>query len=391
MTYPTSSSASSSSDSENEYHRAPPRLPNPQLSPARRPTPPSSPTLTSRSFIAAGEGAEPLSPASHNVNRSTRRHGVQMHNFYTPLSSADEIRAVGEGYAFCYEPRVRGGDLSPRSTRTAGSGPFVPRSLSGGSEEGSDEEDDDDDENDEDDDESEYVRIPTIESPTKPPTNQVLVDFTLIEMSEHSSTSSSEADSETSSETEETALSILLPSRYSSASSRRSSSSTHSTPSCHSQHSATHTLAADFSNLDCSATLASRDAWIKTQRALKRTKRLSSGSIHKRTLSMSIGSDTDDEDLGPYECEIPGLSASGLRRIRRKTGEMHEEGLRLGLGLGMRGSLIFEDPPQRIVECEEPTSEEGERWRAERRVESGREEMMNVLPYYLMDMDERAF
>ena len=65
--------------------------------------------------------------------------------------------------------------------------------------------------------------------------------------------------------------------------------------------------------------------------------------------------------------------------------------------LRYRGSLIFEDPPQRIVECEEPTSDEDEheRWSPPQRipdmdVREG-ETLMGALPYYLMEMDERAY
>ncbi|OBT50001.1 hypothetical protein VE04_09699 [Pseudogymnoascus sp. 24MN13] len=89
------------------------------------------------------------------------------------------------------------------------------------------------------------------------------------------------------------------------------------------------------------------------QRLLKRMKRLSSGSIHKRTLSQSIGSETDDEDIKP------------------KTGE--------------RLSLIFDDPPQRIVECEEPESGEDEV--VQERIPDMEEMLMLALPYYEMDTD----
>lgn len=324
--------------------------------------------------------------------------------------------AVGEGHLFNYRPHVRQEDLSPRSS--ASSGPYRPKSLSGRSEQGSDEEeeeededDEDDDEDDEDDeedsdDESVYDRIPTFSSPAQQRSSPVVVaDFTIVEMSVHtSSSSSSETNSDSdldSDSSSEAALSIVHPTRYSSASSRRSSgASTHrsirSSHSIRSTHSSTHSLAQDFQNLDCNASFHERELWIAQQRALKRKKRLSSGSIHKRTLSMSIGSDTDDEDVtGPYEIELTamGASASGLRRLRRKTNEMHEEGM-AGNGVGrFRGSLIFEDPPQRIVECEEPTdSEDGDRWSPPARVpDIEGETLMGALPYYLMDIDERAY
>lgn len=85
---------------------------------------------------------------------------------------------------------------------------------------------------------------------------------------------------------------------------------------------------------------AAREEFIQKLRAEKRRKRRSSSSF-KRSLAQSIGSDTDDEDL------VPGLldsndAGSSARRLRRRTGE--------------RVSLIFDDPPPRIDELEEPES-----------------------------------
>lgn len=82
------------------------------------------------------------------------------------------------------------------------------------------------------------------------------------------------------------------------------------------------------------------EAYIQMKRAEKRRKRRSSASF-KRSLAQSIGSDTDDEDL------IPGLldandAGSSARRLRRRLEE--------------RSSLIFDDPPPRIDELEEPES-----------------------------------
>ncbi|CAG8954981.1 hypothetical protein HYFRA_00008670 [Hymenoscyphus fraxineus] len=78
-----------------------------------------------------------------------------------------------------------------------------------------------------------------------------------------------------------------------------------------------------------------REAWLLKMREEKRRKRRSSGSVQKRTLSQSIGSDTDDEDIQPVTFE----GATSARRLRRKT-----------------ESLIFDDPPPRIEEVEEPES-----------------------------------
>lgn len=79
------------------------------------------------------------------------------------------------------------------------------------------------------------------------------------------------------------------------------------------------------------------------RRAEKRRKRMTSGSIGKRTISESIGSDTDHEDLKPFL--NPDDIGSSARRLRRRVGD--------------RRSLQFQDPPPpRIDELEEPDSSE---------------------------------
>lgn len=84
------------------------------------------------------------------------------------------------------------------------------------------------------------------------------------------------------------------------------------------------------------------EAFRRKQRMEKRRKRRSSGT-QKRTFSQSIGSDTDDEDVQPV-FEGANEAGSSARRLRRK-----------GLG-DERTSLIFDDPPPRIDEMEEPES-----------------------------------
>jgi hypothetical protein len=87
-----------------------------------------------------------------------------------------------------------------------------------------------------------------------------------------------------------------------------------------------------------------REAWVERQRLEKRRKRRSSGSVKKRNLLESIGSDTDDEDLKPVMFEGANEAGSSARRLRRKVA-------------GERTSLIFDDPPVgRIVEESEPES-----------------------------------
>lgn len=119
---------------------------------------------------------------------------------------------------------------------------------------------------------------------------------------------------------------------------------------------------------------AEHQAWVERQRAEKRRQRRSSSSF-KRSFTQSLGSGSDDEDIipmGPVDANDAGSSA---RRLRRRT---HEG----------RSSLIFDDPPARIDELEEPESceeiiEEGE--------DGIRGELAREFPYWIqedMDIDE---
>lgn len=84
------------------------------------------------------------------------------------------------------------------------------------------------------------------------------------------------------------------------------------------------------------------NTYVKQKREEKRKKRRSSSSVQKRTFSQSIGSDTDEEDIQPV-FEGANEAGSSARRLRRK-------------GENDRTSLIFDDPPPRIEELEEPES-----------------------------------
>jgi len=81
------------------------------------------------------------------------------------------------------------------------------------------------------------------------------------------------------------------------------------------------------------------------RREHRRRRRMTSGSIGKRTISESIGSDTDLEDLKAF-LDSNDLGSSA-RRLRRKVGNRH--------------SLQFQDPPpSRIEELDEPDSSDDE-------------------------------
>lgn len=136
-------------------------------------------------------------------------------------------------------------------------------------------------------------------------------------------------------------------------------------------------LSAGMKNLHCLETDEERELWIEKLRADKRRRRRSSASVQKRTLSQSIGSDTDDEDLKPVMFEGANEAGSSARRLRRKT------------LVGDRTSLLFDDPPPRIDEEDEgPES-------VEEVVEVGPDEEdgdgdreLRELPYwYIQEMD----
>ncbi|KAL2171763.1 hypothetical protein VTG60DRAFT_1761 [Thermothelomyces hinnuleus] len=99
--------------------------------------------------------------------------------------------------------------------------------------------------------------------------------------------------------------------------------------------------------------------FLMKRRAERRHKRMTSGSIGKRTISESIGSDTDREDIRSFlNAEQAGSSA---RRLRRRVGD--------------RRSLQFQDPPPpRIDELDEPGSSEDEIFIGE--------SLARELPYY---------
>ncbi|KAL2019960.1 hypothetical protein VTK56DRAFT_9052 [Thermocarpiscus australiensis] len=125
----------------------------------------------------------------------------------------------------------------------------------------------------------------------------------------------------------------------------------------------------NLGNLNCSDDSDETDLdelefqeFLMRQRAEKRRKRMSSGSIGKRTISESIGSDTDREDLKAFlGADEVGSSA---RRLRRRVGD--------------RRSLQFQDPPPpppRIEELDEPSSSEDE-------ILISSETLARELPYY---------
>lgn len=123
-------------------------------------------------------------------------------------------------------------------------------------------------------------------------------------------------------------------------------------------------------NLDCSDESDESDLddnddyqqFLIRSRLERRRKRMSSGSIGKRSITESIGSDTDIEDLRAQYLDA-SQAGSSARRIRRKLGNRH--------------SLQFQDPPlPRIDQADEPDTSDDE---------FIDDDALKELPYYTLD------
>lgn len=285
----------------------------------------------------AGPSSPPESPTTSTFafgksSPSSRRHGVQ--NFSRPLPRQNgNIRPHGQGHHFSYNPSVRPEDLSPRSsTPSSESSSSPPRSLSS--------------------------------SAAEPEHTTLLRTYTRV-VAEGNFTVEEIRESDLEDLDSDDEDIIIRPDHYEDAESDQARS-------VKASNDLDARMLAGFQNLGCGNGFndldRGRDAWYQEKRAEKRRKRLSSGSIQKRTLSQSIGSDTDDEDLQPVQFDA-NEAGSSARRLRRKVA-------------GERTSLIFDDPPPRIPELEEPES-------CEEVVEaSDIEEGQGVdreLPYYVQD------
>ncbi|CAK7269996.1 hypothetical protein SEPCBS57363_003878 [Sporothrix epigloea] len=108
-------------------------------------------------------------------------------------------------------------------------------------------------------------------------------------------------------------------------------------------------------------------SFLLKQRNEKRRRRMTSGSISKRTITESIGSDTDTEDLSSMlDASDVGSSA---RRLRRRLD---------------RHSLQFQDPPPpRIDELDEPDTSDNED-DVKELIHNG-ETLARELPYYTLE------
>jgi hypothetical protein len=216
------------------------------------------------------------------------------------------ITPNGNGPNFFYTPSTRPEDLSPRSSSSpdssvhSSSSGSPPRSLSSS------------------------PAAPASDSPRRSTRIVTEGNFTLEEFGESDYEDWESGDDE-----------VIRPHQYEDAESDRA----HSVKSA-GRNDLDSRILSGIKNLNCETEEEEREAWLKEQRAAKKWKRRSSGSVQKRTLSQSIGSDTDDEDLQPVTFEGANEAGSSARRLRRKV-------------KGERISLIFDDPPPRIDEVDE--------------------------------------
>jgi hypothetical protein len=256
----------------------------------------------------AGPSSPPQTPTTSTFPfKTNRRNGMHFSKPTLPTKDGT-ITPNGNGPNFFYTPSTRPEDLSPRSSSSPASSVHSlssdspPRSLSSS---------------------------PAIQTSESPPQKQRIVtegNFILEEINE-----SDYEDWESGDED------VIRPHQYEDADSEKAQSVKSSGGRSRSEIDPQ--ILSGIQNLDCGNEEEEREAWLKAKRAHKAWKRRSSGSVQKRTLSQSIGSDTDDEDLQPVTFEGANEAGSSARRLRRKVGD--------------RTSLIFDDPPPRIEEEEE--------------------------------------
>lgn len=262
----------------------------------------------------AGQASPPQTPttatAPDTFTFKSRRNGMHISASSLPEHHTNgSIKPTGNGSSFYYTPSTRpaADQLSPRSSspdsdaHASESSGSPPRSLS---------------------------------SSPIPPLSEPLPQRTPVRIAEGNFTVEEFADSDY--EDWDSEDDVIRPSQYEDAESDRAPSVKSIT-----RNDLDSRMLSGFKNLQCVETDEEREIWLEKYRADKRRRRRSSASVQKRTLSQSIGSDTDDEDLKPVTFEGANEAGSSARRLRRKT------------LAGERTSLIFDDPPPRIDEEDE--------------------------------------
>lgn len=354
---------------------------------------PSTPNLNHHQSFTADPASPPETPTtspqfSRKISLKPRHQDDPYFSLAPSLANDPNIKPVGNGHQFSYQPTLGPEQLSPRSSSSSSvavedsPGDESPGSASLGSlpnaptasqsryqafltrqsqsndsdadeEDDDDEEDEYDDEDEEDEDEDEegardqrVTARPGLATGVSPAA-ALFWDFILEEVDPMDNTPD--------------ALDVLYPDEIESARSR--SSSWHKD-----FRDLDRSMMRDLSNLNCSNEASDNepefdleeDIFLKRQQEMRRLRRVSmSSSVGKRTHSEL--SDSDD-DFGPLDVNEVGSSA---RRLRKR---LH------------RGSLLFHDPPEQIEELDEPNSSEDE-------FQAG-QSLAQELPYWTMEIME---
>ncbi|KAL2687590.1 hypothetical protein Neosp_005151 [[Neocosmospora] mangrovei] len=325
-------------------------------------------------------------PFSRKISLKPRRQ-PDFHDYFEPLDTDPNIKPVGNGHQFSYQPNLGPEQLSPRSSSSSDM-------LDDTSEDDSD--DDDDDES----------GSPSIRSLTNSPAPAAAseADESDMDVSDDAESSSDSDDSESDSgsdsdrsaatdeaetshitattaatancnfvledvdpmDSECEGLDVLQPTEIESNRSRSRS-----------RHRKDHkTMVKDFKNLNCSNETSDNEqaadadgdyefdeesAFLRRREQLRKFRRMSMGSsFGKRTHSELSDSDDDGEALDVNDV------GSSARRMRRKL---------------QRTSLLFHDPPPaRIDELEEPDSSEEDYIPGQ--------DLARELPYWAMEIME---
>lgn len=349
---------------------------------------PSTPNLLNQQLHQSFFTADPASPPDTPTtpHQFSRKISLKPRHQNDPIANDPNIKPVGNGHQFSYQPNLGPEQLSPRSSTSSsvavdsddeqssesgslGSLPNAPtvgqsryqvflalQSPSDADEQDDEDdcdqesEDDDDDEDDSDDEEeprNAKGSIRTDPSTGAPTAAALLWDFILEEIDPVDDALHT--------------VDVLKP--YEIETSRSRSSSWHKDVK-----EVDRSMMREFKNLHCSNEASDdepdvdvdEDIFYRRQQEMRRLRRVSmSSSVGKRTHSEL--SDSDD-DFGPLDVNDVGSSA---RRLRKR---LH------------RCSLLFHDPPEQIEELDEPNSSEDE-------FQAG-QSLAQELPYWTMEIME---
>ncbi|KAK1753073.1 hypothetical protein QBC47DRAFT_362904 [Echria macrotheca] len=295
---------------------------------------------------SVGPSSPPQTPTAASPvlgpQHSLKTGAMAPHNHVFPMAPGFTARFAGKGPTFGHARPARPDQLSPRSSNTSlpsssdedEARPSPSRSLS-----------------------PEHTD-PAAPAPPPPPRNRperTVVNSALIieEMSDFT-------------DSDDDRFGVIRPVAIEDAESDRSRSRSRYPPEIYQR------ITSDLGNLHCSdsdysdLSEAEHQEFLKRQREAKRRKRMSSGSIGKRTISESIGSDTDREDMNKPFLPVEEVGSTA-RRLRRRMGNRH--------------SMQFRDP-RPIQELDEPESSEDEYLISEA--------LARELPYYeysVMEID----